>query len=122
MIIIKLAKELLAPGGLDQHALERAVRPHGPAVDSGDLYAQASSHERMEDDWCETLFPAVVSVSAISGDKTDRLRGRHHHAIPAASPRAIVGGGQAAQHGGNRRTPGSTNLKPTDAGGEKSTC
>ena len=39
-------RELLEPGGLDQASLEQVLsRLMGPAVDSGDLYFQSTTHE-----------------------------------------------------------------------------
>ena len=39
-------QQLLAPGGLDHRELERVLENlMGPAVDSGDLYFQATVHE-----------------------------------------------------------------------------
>jgi len=75
--LIQLAEnELLAPGGLDQRDLERVLTDlMGPAVDSGDLYFQTSSHESwtMEDGLVRSgSFSAEkgVGIRAISGDKT----------------------------------------------------
>jgi TldD protein len=75
--MIQLAEnELLAPGGLDQRDLERVLTDlMGPAVDSGDLYFQTSSHESwtMEDGLVRSgSFSAEkgVGIRAISGDKT----------------------------------------------------
>jgi TldD protein len=74
---LKLAEQqLLAPGGLDQAQLERVLADlMGPAVDSGDLYFQSSSHESwlLEDGLVRTGSHSVeqgVGIRAISGDKT----------------------------------------------------
>jgi TldD protein len=74
---LKLAEQqLLAPGGLDQVQLERVLADlMGPAVDSGDLYFQSSSHESwlLEDGLVRTGTHSVeqgVGIRAISGDKT----------------------------------------------------
>ena len=69
-------QQLLAPGGLDQSQLERVLTElMGPAVDAGDLYFQASSHESwlLEDGLVRTGSYSVeqgVGIRAISGDKT----------------------------------------------------
>ena len=69
-------QQLLAPGGLDQSQLERVLTElMGPAVDAGDLYFQASSHESwlLEDGLVRTGSHSVeqgVGIRAISGDKT----------------------------------------------------
>jgi len=69
-------QQLLAPGGLDQAQLERVLAElMGPAVDAGDLYFQASSHESwlLEDGLVRTGSHAVeqgVGIRAISGEKT----------------------------------------------------
>jgi TldD protein len=75
--MIQLAEqELLAPGGLDQHDLERVLCDlMGPAVDSGDLYFQNVSHESwtMEDGLVRSGSYASekgVGIRAISGEKT----------------------------------------------------
>jgi len=75
--VLTLAEQqLLAPGGLDQAQLERVLADlMGPAVDSGDLYLQASSHETwlLEDGLVRTGSHSVeqgVGIRAISGDKT----------------------------------------------------
>ena len=74
---LKLAEQqLLAPGGLDHTQLERVLADlMGPAVDSGDLYFQSSSHESwlLEDGLVRTGTHSVeqgVGIRAISGDKT----------------------------------------------------
>jgi TldD protein len=74
---LKLAEQqLLAPGGLDQVQLERVLAElMGPAVDSGDLYFQSSSHESwmLEDGLVRTGTHSVeqgVGIRAVSGDKT----------------------------------------------------
>ena len=73
----KLAEQqLLAPGGLGQSQLEQVLGDlMGPAVDSGDIYFQASSHESwiLEDGLVRTGSHAVeqgVGIRAISGEKT----------------------------------------------------
>lgn len=75
--LIELAQqELLAPGGLDQRALERVLSDlMGPAIDAGDLYFQSSSHESwtLEDGLVRSGSYAVekgVGIRAISGEKT----------------------------------------------------
>jgi TldD protein len=73
---LKLAEQqLLSPGGLDQGQLERVLTElMGPAVDAGDLYFQATSHESwmLEDGLVRSGSHAVeqgVGIRAISGDK-----------------------------------------------------
>jgi len=75
--LIEVAQQvLLAPGGLDQRALERVLSDlMGPAVDGGDLYFQSSSHESwtLEDGLVRSGSYSVekgVGIRAISGDKT----------------------------------------------------
>jgi len=75
--VLELAeRQLLAPGGLDQARLERVLADlMGPAVDSGDLYFQTSSHESwlLEDGLVRTGSYSVeqgVGIRAISGVKT----------------------------------------------------
>ena len=69
-------QQLLEPGGLDHGQLERVLGElMGPAVDSGDLYFQSSSHETwvLEDGLVRNGSHAVeqgVGIRAISGDKT----------------------------------------------------
>jgi TldD protein len=69
-------RQLLEPGGLDQAGLERALSElMGPAVDAGDLYFQATTHESwvLEDGLVRNGTHATeqgVGVRAISGDKT----------------------------------------------------
>ena len=69
-------RQLLEPGGLDQAGLERALSElMGPAVDSGDLYFQSTTHESwvLEDGLVRTGTHAIeqgVGVRAISGEKT----------------------------------------------------
>ncbi|MEJ8568459.1 metalloprotease TldD [Elongatibacter sediminis] len=69
-------KQLLEPGGLDRNALERVLADlMGPAVESGDLYFQASSHESwsLEDGRVRNASHSVekgVGIRAISGDRT----------------------------------------------------
>jgi TldD protein len=74
---LKIAEQqLLAPGGLGQSDLERVLgHLMGPAVDSGDLYFQISSHESwtLEDGLVRSGTHSVeqgVGIRAISGDKT----------------------------------------------------
>jgi TldD protein len=73
---LKLAEQqLLSPGGLDQGQLERVLTElMGPAVDAGDLYFQATSHESwmLEDGLVRSGSHSVeqgVGIRAISGDK-----------------------------------------------------
>ncbi len=75
--MLKMAEQqLLEPGGLDHHALERVLSDlMGPAVDSGDLYFQQASHETwtLEDGLVRSGSHSVekgVGIRAISGDKT----------------------------------------------------
>ena len=69
-------RELLEPGGLDQASLEQVLsRLMGPAVDSGDLYFQSTTHESwvLEDGLVRTGTHSVeqgVGIRAISGEKT----------------------------------------------------
>jgi TldD protein len=69
-------QQLLEPGGLDQAQLERVLSElMGPAVDSGDLYFQSTSHESwvLEDGLVRSGTHSVeqgVGIRAISGDKT----------------------------------------------------
>lgn len=74
---LKMAeRQLLEPGGLDRHQLEHVLGElMGPAVDSGDLYFQATEHETwvMEDGLVRTgTFAAEqgAGIRAISGEKT----------------------------------------------------
>jgi len=74
---IKTAEQqLLEPGGLDHQSLERVLSDlMGPAVDTGDLYFQTSSHESwtLEDGLVRSGSFSVekgVGIRAISGDKT----------------------------------------------------
>jgi TldD protein len=74
---IELAEQqLLAPGGLDRRSLERVLSDlMGPAVEAGDLYFQAASHESwtLEDGLVRNASHSVekgVGIRAISGDKT----------------------------------------------------
>jgi len=68
--------QLLEPGGLDRGQLERVLSDlMGPAVDSGDLYFQSTSHESwvLEDGLVRSGNHSVeqgVGIRAISGDKT----------------------------------------------------
>jgi TldD protein len=75
--VIAIAElQLLQPGGLDQSSLQRVLSDlMGPAVDSGDLYFQATSHESwmLEDGLVRSGSHSVekgVGIRAISGDKT----------------------------------------------------
>jgi TldD protein len=75
--LISIAEQqLLQPGGLDQSSLQRVLSDlMGPAVDSGDLYFQATTHESwtLEDGLVRSGSHAVekgVGIRAISGDKT----------------------------------------------------
>lgn len=69
-------QQLLQPGGLDQSTLQRVLSDlMGPAVDSGDLYFQSTSHESwtLEDGLVRSGSHAIekgVGIRAISGDKT----------------------------------------------------
>ena len=74
---LKLAEQqLLAPGGLDQGQLELVLGDlMGPAVDSGDIYFQATKHESwvLEDGLVRTGTYSTeqgVGIRAISGEKT----------------------------------------------------
>jgi len=74
---LKLAEQqLLSPGGLDQGQLERVLADlMGPAVDSGDLYFQSTSHEAwlLEDGLVRSGSHSVeqgVGIRAICGEKT----------------------------------------------------
>jgi len=74
---LKLAEQqLLAPGGLSHTDLEKVLHHlMGPAVDSGDLYFQNTSHEAwsLEDGLVRSATHAVeqgVGIRAISGEKT----------------------------------------------------
>ena len=74
---LKLAEQqLLAPGGLSQHDLQKVLHHlMGPAVDSGDLYFQRTSHEAwsLEDGLVRSGTHATeqgVGIRAISGEKT----------------------------------------------------
>ena len=69
-------QQLLAPGGLEQRDLERVLGDlMGPAVDSGDLYFQALTHESwlLEDGLVRNGTHSIeqgVGIRAISGEKT----------------------------------------------------
>ncbi len=69
-------QQLLSPGGLDQRQLEYVLADlMGPAVDSGDLYFQSTSHESwlLEDGLVRSGSHVVeqgVGIRAISGEKT----------------------------------------------------
>jgi len=69
-------KHLLEPGGLDRNSLNRVLADlMGPAVDSGDLYFQSTSHESwmLEDGLVRSGSHAVekgVGIRAISGERT----------------------------------------------------
>jgi TldD protein len=75
-VIAIAEQQLLQPGGLDQSSLHRVLSDlMGPAVDSGDLYFQATSHESwmLEDGLVRSGSHSVekgVGIRAISGDKT----------------------------------------------------
>jgi TldD protein len=75
-VIQRAEEQLLSPGGLDRSGLERVLAElMGPAVDSGDLYFQASSHESwsLEDGLVRNGSYSVeqgVGIRAISGEKT----------------------------------------------------
>ncbi|MDZ4729490.1 MAG: metalloprotease TldD [Xanthomonadales bacterium] len=75
-VIAIAEQQLLQPGGLDQASLQRVLSDlMGPAVDSGDLYFQATSHESwmLEDGLVRSGSHSVekgVGIRAISGDKT----------------------------------------------------
>lgn len=69
-------RQLLEPGGLDQAHLERVLGElMGPAIDSGDLYFQSTSHESwvLEDGLVRSGSHSAeqgVGIRAISGEKT----------------------------------------------------
>src|SRR5210317_1613652 len=69
-------QQLLEPGGLDHGSLEQVLSNlMGPAVDSGDLYFQASTHESwvLEDGLVRTGTHALeqgVGIRAVSGENT----------------------------------------------------
>ena len=69
-------RQLLEPGGLSHTDLEKVLQHlMGPAVDSGDLYFQHTSHESwtLEDGLVRSASHAVeqgVGIRAISGEKT----------------------------------------------------
>ena len=74
---LKLAEQqLLAPGGVDQRQLEQVLNDlMGPAVDSGDMYFQATRHESwvLEDGLVRSGTHSTeqgVGIRAISGEKT----------------------------------------------------
>ncbi len=75
-VIAIAEQQLLQPGGLDQSSLQRVLSDlMGPAVDSGDLYFQATSHESwtLEDGLVRSGSHAIekgVGIRAISGEKT----------------------------------------------------
>ncbi len=75
-VIAIAERQLLQPGGLDQSSLQRVLSDlMGPAVDSGDLYFQATSHESwmLEDGLVRSGSHSVekgVGIRAISGEKT----------------------------------------------------
>ena len=69
-------RHLLEPGGLDQAHLERVLGElMGPAIDSGDIYFQSTSHESwvLEDGLVRSGSHSAeqgVGIRAISGEKT----------------------------------------------------
>jgi TldD protein len=69
-------RQLLAPGGLGRHELERVLDGlMGPAVDAGDLYFQSLTHESwvLEDGLVRNGVHSMeqgVGIRAISGEKT----------------------------------------------------
>jgi TldD protein len=75
-MINRAEQQLLAPGGLDRHHLERVLAElMGPAVDAGDLYFQTLTHESwvLEDGLVRSASHAAeqgVGIRAISGEKT----------------------------------------------------
>lgn len=75
-VITIAEQQLLEPGGLDQSSLQRVLSDlMGPAVDSGDLYFQSTSHESwmLEDGLVRSGSHSVekgVGIRAISGDRT----------------------------------------------------
>jgi len=75
-VIAIAAQQLLEPGGLDQSSLHKVLSDlMGPAVDSGDLYFQSTSHESwmLEDGLVRSGSHSVekgVGIRAISGDRT----------------------------------------------------
>jgi len=75
-VITIAGQQLLEPGGLDQSSLQRVLSDlMGPAVDSGDLYFQSTSHESwmLEDGLVRSGSHSVekgVGIRAISGDRT----------------------------------------------------
>ncbi len=75
-VITIAVQQLLEPGGLDQSSLQRVLSDlMGPAVDSGDLYFQSTSHESwmLEDGLVRSGSHSVekgVGIRAISGDRT----------------------------------------------------
>lgn len=75
-VIAIAEQQLLQPGGLNQTSLQRVLSDlMGPAVDSGDLYFQATSHESwtLEDGLVRSGSHSVekgVGIRAISGEKT----------------------------------------------------
>jgi TldD protein len=74
--IKRAGQQLLEPGGLDQDSLHRVLSSlMGPAVDSGDLYFQSTTHESwvLEDGLVRTGTHAVeqgVGIRAVAGEKT----------------------------------------------------
>jgi len=122
---IKIAEQqLLAPGGLDQKALERVLSDlMGPAVDAGDLYFQTASHESwiLEDGLVRSGSHSVekgVGIRAISGDKTgfayadDIVMPSLLQASKAA--RAIANQGSSGQVQAWRKTEASPLYQPED--------
>ena len=69
-------RHLLEPGGLDQTQLEQVLADlMGPAIDSGDIYFQSTSHESwvLEDGLVRSGSHSAeqgVGIRAMSGEKT----------------------------------------------------
>ena len=69
-------RQLLEPGGLDQSKLEQVLADlMGPAIDSGDIYFQSTSHESwvLEDGLVRSGSHSAeqgVGIRAMSGEKT----------------------------------------------------
>ena len=95
-------QQLLAPGGLDQANWNWCSADlMGPAVDSGDIYFQSTSHESwlLEDGLVRSGSHSAeqgVGIRAISGEKTGfRLCRRNHYAVTSAGIRRCAGHCQA---------------------------
>lgn len=120
--IMMAEQELLAPGGLDQGTLEHVLADlMGPAVDSGDLYFQAASHESwtMEDGLVRSGSHSLekgVGIRAISGEKTG-FAYADEIILPSLltasnAARAIANQGQQGQVSAWKRTQTSPLYKP----------